>query len=125
MNISAWVQELPREEKGYVRQCWHQWNCGGKDPSVPEGISGVKAQLLKYHTKSFIIEGSRRKRKMEDLRVVSFKMSPAEFDELAKNAAQIDVNVSVFIRCCIELGTPQILINPKLINFFSESVIPK
>ena len=76
-------------------------------------------------TLSFINEDSRRKRKMEDLRVVSFKMSPAEFEELAKNAAQIDVNVSIFIRCCIELAASQVLKNPKLINFFSDSVIPK
>ena len=125
MNISQWVKELPGNERGYVRQCWHSWNGETSPPIVPVGMSQAKADILRYHTKSFIKENNGRKRKMEDLRIVSLKMTNDHFEELAKNAAQIDVNISIFIRCCIELATPQILLNPKLINFFSDSVIPK
>jgi hypothetical protein len=124
MKISEWVRDLSDQEKGYVRQCWNYWH-GGADPVIPDGISKPKADILKYHTKSFIDENNGRKRKMEDLRIVSLKMTQDQFDRIANSAAQIDVNISIFIRTCLALATPQLLDNPKLINFFSETVIPK
>lgn len=127
ISVGQWIRELDQKEAAYARQCFRFWNGtnGSQEPEIPEGMSKVHADVLKYHTKSFINGDTRRKRKMEDLKVVSFKMPPREFEELASCAAQVDVNVSIFIRCCIELASPQVLKNPALINFFSESVIPK
>ena len=120
------IPDWSPEEKAYLRRSFQYWKEGerGEDPKIPDGISNARAQILKYKAKG-ISEDSKRKRKMEELTTVSFKISREFFEQLALDAAEVDVNVSIFIRTCILLASPQIKSNPKIINFFSDSVIPK
>jgi len=125
MNISEWVKELEPDEQGYARQCFRFWNGsnGHVDPDIPDGMSKSKALVLKFHTKSLTDE-AKKKRKLEELRVVSFR-APEKFEkELAFESAQIDVNKSIYIRACIEAGRPLVKHNPGIIAYLSGSVIP-
>ncbi len=127
MSLQAWVDTLDRDdEKVYVRQCAKFWmgSNGGHEPDIPDGISKSHAQVLKFHCQS-LCEGTPRRRKLEELSTITFKASEEFHKELAYAAALVDVNVSIFIGSCILLAKDQLKANPKLINFFSDSVIPK
>ncbi len=126
MNLSEWANSLPNDEKAYVSQCFKFWqgHNGNREPYPPNGISNARAEILKYHTKSFLEPGTRR-RKMEDLKVISFRATEEFEKEIAFDSAKLDVNKSIFLRACIEAGRPFVLANPRIINFFSDSVIPK
>ena len=127
MTIYQWSQELEPDEQAYVRQCFQYWmgNNGGIEPDVPEGMSKVRAETLKFHCKS-LIDTTQRRRKMQELKVISFR-APEEFEkELAFEAAKIDVNKSVYIRTCLEIGRKLVLAFPALIHFFgSQDMIGK
>jgi len=61
-------------------------------------------------------------RTMEDPMVISLRISREIFEQLSLNAAEVDVNTSTFVRTCILVASPLIKANPRLINFFSESI---
>ncbi len=125
MNSNEWIHTLEKDEGGYARRCHRLWKQGMEDgPTIPEGMSKTKADILRYHTKA-LLDTTRRTRKMEELAVISFKLPKELQQQVAMSAAEVDVNVSILIRTCIVLALPQIISNPKIINFFSESVIPK
>lgn len=125
MNMSQWANSLEKDEKSYVSRCFREWKRNSEsEPTIPDGISKPHADVLRYHTKA-LLDTTQRRRKMEDLDTVSFKLSHKLHEALAMAAAEVDVNVSIFIRTCLLLAIPQIAANPKIINFFSESVIPK
>jgi len=126
MNLSEWANCLEPAEKAYVSHCFKFWqgNNGGTEPSLPPGISRSRSEILLYHTKSFLEPGTRR-RKMDELQTISFRVPEEFYRQLAFDAAQVDVNISIFIRSCILLASSQIIANPNLVNFFSKAVIPK
>jgi len=127
MNIKEWCSELHPEEQGYVRQSFRSINGtnGAIQPDPPAGMSKAKADILFYHTKSFIDLSKGRKRKMDEWKVISFR-GPAELEKsLAIEAAQLDINKSIYIRACIEMGRPMVKEYPKLITFLSDEVIPR
>ncbi len=113
-------------EKGYLKECFKFWNgfTGGIEPLIPEEIGRAKAQILKYKAKG-IAEDEPKRRRMDRLVTKSFKASPDFFQKVSSDSSQVDVNVSVFIRACVQLASPVIKANPRLINFFSDSVIPR
>lgn len=127
MTLAEWTKELDQDEQGYVRQCFKFRNVlnGGQEPEIPKGMSKTKAEILKFHCKSYLEGSNGRKRKMDELETITFKVSPDLHKQLAVDAAQIDVNISIFIRTCIVLAAPLLKTNPELVNFFSGSVIPK
>jgi hypothetical protein len=120
------IPDWSPEEKGYMRRCFKFWKgvTKGEEPEIPEGISKAKADILKFKAKT-AADSTKRKRRMEELVTISFKVSKEFSRELNSQAAEIDVNLSIFIRSCILLAGPQILAYPKVIGFFSDSVIPK
>ncbi len=126
MNLQEWANCLEPTEKAYVSQCFKYWqgHNGDREPDPPPGISRSRSEILLYHTKSFLEPGTRR-RKMEELQTISFRVPEEFYRQLAFDAAQVDVNISIFIRSCILLASSQIKANPNLVNFFSKAVIPK
>lgn len=126
MTIAEWAELLEPEEKAYVKLCFKFWhNPDAIEPEIPDGIGRSKADLLRFHTKSLMEDSRAGKRKMEQLETISFKASHSLHTQAAMDAAHVDVNLSIFIRTCINLASPIIKANPKLVNFFSDSVIPK
>ncbi len=126
MTIAEWAELLDPNEKEYVKQCFRFWhNPDAVEPEIPDGIGRSKADLLRFHTKSLMEDSNTRKRKLEQMETITFKASHTMHTRAAMDAAHVDVNLSIFIRTCINLASPIIKANPKLVNFFSESVIPK
>ncbi len=126
MTIAEWAELLDPNEKEYVKQCFKFWhNLDAVEPEIPDGIGRSKADLLRFHTKSLMEDSKPSKRKLEQLETITFKASQALHTRAAMDAAFVDVNLSIFIRTCILLASPIIKGNPRLVNFFSDSVIPK
>ena len=126
MTISEWAELLDPEEKVCVKECFKFWhNPDAVEPEIPGGIGRSKADLLRFHTKSLMEDSKAGKRKLEQLETITFKASHAFHTQMAMDSAHVDVNLSIFIRTCILLASPIIKQNPKLVNFFSDSVIPK
>ena len=125
MNLSEWAHSLENDEKAYVSQCFKFWqrDNGGEKPDPPEGISKARADILLYHTQS-LLDTTKRKRKMEESSTITFKVSGEFHQRLAMAAAEIDTNLSIFIRCCVELSIETIKKHPELI-YTLKSVIPK
>ncbi len=126
MKISEWVKELDQNEAGYARRYFRFWkgSNGNREPEIPWGMSKVHADVLKYHTQS-LIDTTQRRRKMEETKTITFRASEKLERDLAFEASEIDVNKSIYIRACIEAGRPIVKAHPKIINFFSDVVIPK
>jgi hypothetical protein len=114
------------EEKGYMRQCFKYWKglTKGEEPTIPPGISKVKADILKYKSKT-IADSTERKKRMDETVTISFRATKEFSKEVSADAAEADLSLSVFIRACISLASPQILAHPKIIGFFTDSVFPK
>jgi hypothetical protein len=126
MRLSEWINELEPAERGYTRQCFRFWNGsnGRIEPQIPSGMSKARADVLRYHTQS-LTDLTRRRRKVEELKVISFR-APEELQRhLAFEASELDINMSIYIRACLEAGRPLVRAYPKIINFFSDSCIPK
>jgi hypothetical protein len=126
MQLSEWIRVLDQDEAGYARRCFRFWNGtnGGDQPTIPAGMSKARADVLRYHTQS-LTDMTRRKRKVEDLKVISFRATVDLEKQLAFEASELDINKSIYIRACIEAGRPIIKAYPQMINFFADSVIPK
>ena len=124
-DISDWVNTLDSDEAAYARQCFKFWNglTGGQEPIIPDGISEVRAQILRYHVKN-LMDTTKNKRKIEQLRVVSIRILKDLYESVCLYSAEIDINISVFIRCCIELSKETVLKHPELL-YVLKSVVPK
>ncbi len=125
MELKDWILELNGDEQAYVRQCFRFWAGDNKnyEPEIPSGMSKSRADILRYHTKS-LAESHQRRRKVEDLDTISFKASHDFHQQIAFYAAQIDVNLSIFIRTCIELSKETLVKHPELV-YSLKSVLPK
>ncbi len=125
MNLSEWAHSLENDEKAYVSQCFKYWqgHNGDNAPCAPLGISNARADILRYHTQS-LMDTTTRRRKMEELNTITFKATKEFQQNLAMAAAEVDSNLSSFIRCCIELSIETVRKHPELI-YTLKSVIPK
>lgn len=125
MDLNEWLLDLEPTEAGYVRQCFKffKGTNGGIEPEIPAGLSKARADVLKFHCKS-LAEKIKRRRKVDELKVINFKASEKFEKEISYEAAELDVNKSIYIRACIEAGRAFVKTHPDMIKFL-DSVIPK
>lgn len=124
MTIEEWIPLLDPDEVSYVRRAFHLIKSGnGKPIEPPDGMSKVKANILWHHVLT-LSEQTERKRKALSLIPLTFKLPYDLHKRLLEDAAFCDVNVSIFIRTCIQLSSETIKKNPTLINLLN-SVIPR
>ncbi len=115
MNLSEWANSLEINEKGYVSQCFKFWNGsnGGQEPPIPVGISRSRADILRFHTKS-LNDGQTGRRKMEESKPMSFRLTDALKKDLAFEAAELDISLSEYLIRCINIGRPIVMAYPAL-----------
>ena len=121
MGISEWAHSLETNEKGYVSQCFKFWNGtnGGQEPPIPVGISRSRADILRFHTKS-LNDGQTGRRKMEESKPFSIRITDSLKKDLAFEAAEIDITISEYVIRCINIGRPIVLAFPDLSKLFEK-----
>ena len=122
MKIEEWIPQLEPEEQSFVRRSFRAIKGGNGKPDTGK-ISQPRADILFAHTQ-VLAENSPRKRKPNPLRVITLKLPYDLHQELLRDAAEVDINVSAFVRACIVLSSETIKKRPLLLHILN-SVIPK
>jgi len=121
MDLVKWIGMLEENERSYVSKCIEYWTSGNGTvlPLPPPGLSQVKADLLRYHTRSLLEDfSSKAKRIKKQASSISIRIPKSLEIELKTKAQILRQSESELVRACIELGLPILEKNPIIINYF-------
>lgn len=121
MKIAEWISELDPQEQAYVRQCFRFWNetNGDHEPSVPQGMSRSRADILRYHCQA-LNNGQIGRRKVEENPTISFRILESLKRDLAFEAAELDISLSEYLLRCINAGRPVVRAYPDISRLFEK-----
>ena len=124
MKMAEWISELEPDEQAYARQCFRFWNGtnGNQEPTIPNGMSRSRADILRYHVKS-LNNGQIGRRKVEENPTLSFRVVESLKRDLAYEAAQLDLSLSEYLLRCINAGRPLVMAYREVSKFFDKPQI--